>query len=153
MKKAESTEPNEEENIDLEKDFEQTLINSSVYIISLSMQVSFLWLVFLLKSENGSPNFSIPKSSPGPIFRFYGSEVIPWYYVIMCYVIILGEYFGSELQRGTIYDLAKWQSSTYVCFIICWSFLCRTCLKYAARCFESIWDYYFSSRIQEMVQF
>ena len=41
MKKAESTEPNEEENIDLEKDFEQTLINSSVYIISLSMQVSF----------------------------------------------------------------------------------------------------------------
>ena len=41
VKKAESTEPNEDENIDLEKDFEQTLINSSVYIISLSMQVSY----------------------------------------------------------------------------------------------------------------
>lgn len=42
VKKAESTDPNVEENVDLEKDFEQTLINSSVYIISLSMQVNTL---------------------------------------------------------------------------------------------------------------
>ena len=45
VKKAELTEPNEDENVDLEKDFEQSLINSAVYIMSLSMQVNIFYLL------------------------------------------------------------------------------------------------------------
>ena len=47
VKQAESTEPNQDENVDLEKDFEQSLINSAVYIMSLSMQVRPFYMLTL----------------------------------------------------------------------------------------------------------